>query len=531
MRENPFFIGKLEEQRHFAARNSAFIKIYNNLCDTYEKVILRTIHAPTAEQDARLRQLDPADPEYTQIDIEVLAARIVYFLGHLSIEDFQELLTLSVNGYGYGALKLLRGLYEKTVTAMYLSKNTKQVRDYADYMFIQAHKIMSRAREGNPDLDSRYSPEYLAELKAGYERAKEKLKETVCRKCGAPRVQLSWSRLDMATMAKQVGEGIDDLLLKCYLEPTAHSHATPLSLAERVTGTPNGGISFNHEPQRDRADLALFYAHRLMIYNIEVQNDYFELGLGQEIVQCAKECAEVWKDRITGIGNRVAGSTPEFQFCVGDPQGRQSTVWKIWSKKGDVHIRSGMMGSEFILHESGACRWSLTADQAKTTGSNDNGDLVWQRPEPTANSSAHVFRIIIPESELCELGVADDIQKVKWLDAPPSGHAVSVECYLTPPSDSLDGASFPYAALVSFQLPDSKWFVALVHQEVMTENNHHVLCDGREKIMRQAMDEGIELSPHYRAVAIMKDASGVSGVIEIVPPEHCRGEAGSSSEQ
>jgi hypothetical protein len=153
--EDPFFIGNRAEQKHFAARNGAFLSIYNNLCDTYEKAILRTIHAPTAEQDARLRQLNPTDPEYIKIDIDVLAARIVFFFGHLAIQDFQELLMLCANGYGYGALKILRGLYEKTVTAMYISKNPEQVIDYADYMFIQADKIMRRVREGNPDLDSR----------------------------------------------------------------------------------------------------------------------------------------------------------------------------------------------------------------------------------------------------------------------------------------------------------------------------------------------------------------------------------------
>jgi hypothetical protein len=279
-------------------------------------------------------------------------------------------------------------------------------------------------------------------------------------------------------------------------------------------------MRFKHEPQRDRADLALFYTHRLLIYNIEIQNIHFKLGLDEEIMQRAEECSGVWKNKIAQISNRISGSTPEYQFCVGGPEARRSTVWHIWSRNGDVYIRSRMMGSQFILRESGTCQWSLTEDRARQTGAHDaDRNFVWQRPEPASTASAHVFRIIIPESELREVSITEDTKQVKWLNAPPPGHAVLVECYLTPPLDSLDGVTFPYALLTSSQLPDSKWFVTLVHQEVMTEQNHHVLRDAREKIVKRVMDAGIELTPQSRAVAFIKGDGGVSGVIEMVPLE------------
>ncbi len=42
-----------------------------------------------------------------------LADMVVFFLGRLCVEDFTEILLLCGNGYGMGAMKLLRGMYER----------------------------------------------------------------------------------------------------------------------------------------------------------------------------------------------------------------------------------------------------------------------------------------------------------------------------------------------------------------------------------------------------------------------------------
>jgi hypothetical protein len=47
--------------------------------------------------------------------------RTVFVLGRLCMEDFFEIIQLAGNGYGFGALKLVRSLYERAVTMAFLS--------------------------------------------------------------------------------------------------------------------------------------------------------------------------------------------------------------------------------------------------------------------------------------------------------------------------------------------------------------------------------------------------------------------------
>src|ERR1700722_1401564 len=51
---------------------------------------------------------------------EANADKVVFYSGRLAVEDFNEMLVLSGNGYGAGALKLLRGMFERLVTAHYV---------------------------------------------------------------------------------------------------------------------------------------------------------------------------------------------------------------------------------------------------------------------------------------------------------------------------------------------------------------------------------------------------------------------------
>lgn len=55
---------------------------------------------------------------------------VVFFLARIAAEDFSEIPILSGNGRGTGAYKVLRGMYERVVHAVYLDKNEEASRRF-----------------------------------------------------------------------------------------------------------------------------------------------------------------------------------------------------------------------------------------------------------------------------------------------------------------------------------------------------------------------------------------------------------------
>src|SRR5687767_2025599 len=49
--------------------------------------------------------------------------RLIFSFGVLIWEDFEEILILGMNGYGFGCQKILRGMFERIATASYLHRH------------------------------------------------------------------------------------------------------------------------------------------------------------------------------------------------------------------------------------------------------------------------------------------------------------------------------------------------------------------------------------------------------------------------
>jgi hypothetical protein len=98
-------------------------------------------------------------------------------------------------------------------------------------------------------------------------------------------------------MAQRCAEGLRELYLYCYFQPTLHVHATVSALTERMVSTQNGGVTFDEGRQREKADQTLFFAHHVILYALSTQNSYFELNLDKEIDQRFAEFRSVWNDK------------------------------------------------------------------------------------------------------------------------------------------------------------------------------------------------------------------------------------------
>ncbi len=63
----------------------------------------------------------------------------VFGLAHQAADDFYDVVLLGTHGYGIGAQKLLRPLYERVVSALYLIEHPDEVQYFNDYADIARH--------------------------------------------------------------------------------------------------------------------------------------------------------------------------------------------------------------------------------------------------------------------------------------------------------------------------------------------------------------------------------------------------------
>lgn len=209
----------------------------------------------------------------------------------------------------------------------------------------------------------------------------------------------------------------------------------------------------------------------------------------------------------------------ELRVAIGSPDGFRSTVWKFTSHRSEVYILSRMFGSDckVSLHSSGQCQWSGTGEWVKKDSNRRNADrhfMKWSAPRPHGTAATLVFRIRIPESELRQVDIAEDLDEVLWLPVPAVGMTSSFACYITPPSldDPTASAQLPGTLLLSQQLEDRHWFVVVHHVEPLNGMDLHPLRDAMNARARAA---GITANPKHRGCAISVTEDGARCFVEM----------------
>jgi hypothetical protein len=143
--------------------------------------------------------------------------RVNYLLLGASYTEFEETLVLAVNGYGSGATKLLRGLYERTVTVQYLMKHPNKVQQFIDYTKVHWKKLLI---EGDTNgIGKHLSEKRRKEIQAEFAEVEKQFTETVC-KCGKTRLQGSWTKKPVPSQARELSEMLGTLCFQGYLIPT-----------------------------------------------------------------------------------------------------------------------------------------------------------------------------------------------------------------------------------------------------------------------------------------------------------------------
>jgi len=218
--------------------------------------------------------------------------RFVYFFGRVISEDFMEITLISQHGYGVAASKLVRSMYEFTVTLEYLHKHPEEADTFMNYHLVQKDKLLSRIIEifGENIIDAKTT----AEVRKKAADIKGDFMIPVCDHPGAKtRLNHTWNKLDFVSMAKTTGE-LGDLIIPGYYLPLRHAHPTFGGFVERLEIV-NGTMSLKSESQTEIADSSLMTAHNCILFMLTVQKDHFELGALEEALQiCLRDFVRIW---------------------------------------------------------------------------------------------------------------------------------------------------------------------------------------------------------------------------------------------
>jgi hypothetical protein len=263
----PIEYGYREEWTAFAIRNAEFTRRFVNLEKAIDTAFKRVHQTST------------------------LLERTVYFLGRLAVEEFMEILLLCANGYGIGAQKLVRGMYERAVTARYLYKHPDEVRNYLDFNRVTDHKFLL-AFQSTMGHDV-FSQEQTVKIKRTFEAVKAQFMVSDCKTCKTTRLNHTWSKVDIVSMARMSDENLWSLLVPAYYLPTQEFHSTIGAIFSRLDPeAADEGLIFDGAAQRDRADQAIIIAHNLLLNILDLQRECFHI---QELELLLQTCFEDYK--------------------------------------------------------------------------------------------------------------------------------------------------------------------------------------------------------------------------------------------
>lgn len=273
-----FIAGIPAEWQDFEARHRMFLERYSHLREALDTAFLRT-----------LTRSEPIE-------------KFVFGYGRLCCEDFSEVFLLCANGYGVGALKLLRTLYEHAVTLRYLHEHPEDLDNFWDFSYVAEHKVLKPIIETFGERAFENTPIRPTEVEERFQSVKDRFMITDCRKCETKRLNHTWSKLDFATMAKRSGR-LGTLIVPAYYTPLIHAHSNVASLTSRLAPLEGGGFTFVPTAQRREADSVLVTAHNVILHVLEVQEERFSVpGLREKLQTCSQDFLDVWKGRASRAG-------------------------------------------------------------------------------------------------------------------------------------------------------------------------------------------------------------------------------------
>jgi hypothetical protein len=210
-----------------------------------------------------------------EFEPDEVADAVIHWFGCRVRRDFDEVMLLAANGFGWGATAHLRGMYERAVTLRYLHQVPAKAIDFVDFDVVQRRK-RAEAIKRTMGVDAE-DESAIVQLEAQFNSIKPRFLVSHCDhdNCEKQKLNHTWQSLDFIAMAQQVGK-LGTLIVAAYYMPLAQTHGTFASAAYNLTELRGSLIHDNSADERE-ADRSFRYAHLITLDMLEVQREHFAL--------------------------------------------------------------------------------------------------------------------------------------------------------------------------------------------------------------------------------------------------------------
>lgn len=259
----PWVVGNFRAQNEFGSVRADFHKAIRELANLAQKVIDRIRSGGGVER--------------------------FLFVQFLMIgEDLNEILVLCANDSTTGAMKTLRGMFERTVILRHLCQHPEKLDDFFEYHHVRNRKL---AREINRQFPGKFSKQELDEFESNYARVLPRYVSGKSR--GEP---MSWTGDSIVKLARDVG-GLETLVLPAYYTPMGEVHSTEAAILRRSETSESGSLEYKDRPGFDEQDAVLMSAHYLILHALETVIDHFAWeDLRDDLEEPCKAFAGLWKE-------------------------------------------------------------------------------------------------------------------------------------------------------------------------------------------------------------------------------------------
>jgi hypothetical protein len=146
-----------------------------------------------------------------------------------SLPDINDIMTLSHKNSHRGAAKILRSLFERTVTLKYLYENPHEVQRFEDFLAIDTEEVITGIAKG---IGIHMEEPGRSNLAKAASAARTKYKQDKCPQCKKPKY-MGWTGMNSKDMSERASLG--HMHLHAFLLPSKSLHTTYWGMRDLVS--------------------------------------------------------------------------------------------------------------------------------------------------------------------------------------------------------------------------------------------------------------------------------------------------------